>query len=111
MILEKQEWDNAVSKWLIQKKKHSRLMYAHFLISIPMLLWIMTRVNTGDYELNFIGGSIVNVSFLFGILIIITFFQIEKQRKYLIASHKMLSMIEKPKNQWGFTEDGNKTDA
>jgi hypothetical protein len=76
-------------------------MYAHFIFSIPLFIWILRM--TPDYELTLVGQLIVNGSFMFAMLLVITSFQLYRERQYLINSYEMIQMMEEPKDQWGKT--------
>ena len=103
MIIDKQQWERQASRWIHNHKKLSKLMYAHLLISIPLLIWIM-RIPEG-YEITWVGSLMLNISFLFAVLVMISHFTLEKQRKGLIQSHEMIEMLEEPKDQWGKTNE------
>lgn len=103
MIIDKQQWDRSAGKWIYQRKKLDKLMYAHLILSIPLLIWII-RIPDG-YEITWVGSLLLNGSFLFAVLVMISHFTLERQRKDLLNSHKMIEMLEEPKDQWGRTNE------
>ena len=102
MIIDKKQWERQAGRWIHNHKKLAKLMYAHLIISIPLLIWII-RIPEG-YEITWVGSLMLNMSFLFAVLVLVSNFTLEKQRKMLIQSHEMMQMLEEPKDQWGNTQ-------
>jgi len=102
MIIDKKQWELRAMRWTFRRKKLSRLMYAHLLLSIPLLIWLI-RLDTNTYEITWVGSLILNGSFIFAVLVMLSHFSLEKERKQLISSYDMIEMLEEPKDQWGNT--------
>jgi hypothetical protein len=112
MIIDKEQWEHAVDRHIWRNKRHRALMYAHFIFSIPLFIWILRM--SGDYELTLVGQIIVNGSFMFAMLLVVTSFQLYRERQYLINCYEMIQLMEEPKDQWGKTmsqRSGQKSDV
>lgn len=99
MIIDKKQWEAQAGRLLRQKKKLLHLMYAHFILTIPLMIW-MIRFDSVNYEMTWVGHTLLNGSLLFAVLVMMSHFTLERQRKQLIASHEMMEMLEVPKGQY-----------